>query len=323
MLNKSHVAIVGCSNPLPDSAKNIIGKLENKLQDMGLTVEVSNKLYISDYADAKARSSILMDSYSNKNISAIFDVSGGDMANEILPYIDFDIIKNNPKMFFGYSDLTTIINAIYEQTKCSSILYQIRNIVTDNDDVASMEIADIQKENFLSTFVKKSENELVKELEKELEKESKKEQKNTLMNKMLLLDPLGAFSYRYIQGENLEGIVVGGNIRCLLKLAGTRYFPNVEDKILFLEARSGDIPQMITYISQLSQMGVFKRIRGMVLGTFTTLDSMYNVNEIERLVLEQVDATLPIIRTLEVGHGTDSKAFEIGGYYIFENVIKL
>ena len=54
-----------------------------------------------------------MNFYQDREIQMIFDISGGDIANEILPYLDFEVIAENPKPFWGYSDLTTIMNAIY------------------------------------------------------------------------------------------------------------------------------------------------------------------------------------------------------------------
>lgn len=73
-----------------------------------------------------------MNFYRDDEIRAIFDVSGGDIANEILPYLDFDSIAQSDKMFWGYSDFTTIINAIYAKTGKPSVLYQIRNLVYDH-----------------------------------------------------------------------------------------------------------------------------------------------------------------------------------------------
>ena len=82
--------------------------------------------------NAKQRAEVLMDFYKDKEIKAIFDISGGDIANEILPFLDFEIIKKNKKLFWGYSDLTTIINAIYTKTNNESILYQIKNLVAED-----------------------------------------------------------------------------------------------------------------------------------------------------------------------------------------------
>lgn len=288
----NHVAIVGCSNPLADSSITKIEALKNVLEELGLIVEISHGIYESDYADAKTRAKILNDFYRDINMKAIFDVSGGDMANEILPYLDFDMISENPKPFFGYSDLTTVMNAICQKTKQSCVLYQVKNMVAEDEDSTSVEIANKQRIDFKETVMNN-------------------------LDKNIKSGPLGTFSYKYIQKENMEGIVVGGNIRCLLKLSGTPYFPDVQDKILFLEARSGDIPQMITYISQLRQMGVFDKAAGILLGTFTEIDKKRDTAAIEHLLLEQINASLPVVRTMEIGHATSSKAIGIGEYYIF------
>ena len=67
-------------------------------------------------------------------------------------------------------------------------------------------------------------------------------------------------NYHFIQQKEMHGVVVGGNIRCFLKLAGTEYMPDLNDKILLLEARGGTVPQMETYLRQLQQLGAFKRL---------------------------------------------------------------
>ena len=72
-----------------------------------------------------------MEFYKNDEIDVIFDISGGDIANGILPYLDYDVIANSSKLFWGYSDLTTVINAIYKKTGKASVLYQIRNLIYD------------------------------------------------------------------------------------------------------------------------------------------------------------------------------------------------
>ncbi len=70
----------------------------------------------------------------------------------------------------------------------------------------------------------------------------------------------------------MEGVVAGGNLRCLLKLAGTPYWPDLTGKLLFLEARSGLVPQLSTMLEQLSQLGAFRQAAGILLGTFTQME---------------------------------------------------
>jgi len=222
-----------------------------------------------------------MDFYRDDEVKIIFDISGGDLANEILPYLDFDEIERRDKPFFGYSDLTTIINSIYTKTNRSSVLYQVRNLV--------YQYSERQAADFCGSTMKDSRE---------------------------LFD----FSYHFFQKSEMKGIVVGGNIRCLLKLAGTTYFPDVKGKILFLEALSGSASRIITYLSQLKQIGAFCGISGVLLGTFTEL-----CGEGEEPVLaaefvrDCIGEEIPIAYTREIGHGTDSKALWIGREYYLSN----
>ena len=70
----------------------------------------------------------------------------------------------------------------------------------------------------------------------------------------------------------MSGPLIGGNIRCFLKLAGTEYFPDLTGKLLLLEACGGGEPQLLTYLSHLEQLGAFRKVSGILLGTFTKLD---------------------------------------------------
>ena len=67
--------------------------------------------------------------YRDEEIKGIFDVSGGDLANGVLPWLDYETIAKSGKMFWGYSDLTTVVNAITAKTGKPSVLYQIRNLI--------------------------------------------------------------------------------------------------------------------------------------------------------------------------------------------------
>ena len=77
-----------------------------------------------------------MNFYRDDSVEEIFDVSGGDLANEILPYLDFQTIAYGKKHFWGYSDLTTVLNAIYARTGKSSVLYQVRNLTYEHSQDA-------------------------------------------------------------------------------------------------------------------------------------------------------------------------------------------
>ena len=112
----------------------------------------------------------------------------------------------------------------------------------------------------------------------------------------------------------MEGVLIGGNIRCFLKLAGTEYFPDTSGKIILLEANSGNKHRIAAYMSQLEQMGVFSNAAGVLLGTFTELDSVDTKLSAELLKIFCRD--IPIAKTQYIGHGADSKAARIGEYMV-------
>lgn len=271
-----NVAIISCSNGLQESARPTIDKLLKIFSSLGLNVVLSSTIYVKDdglsSGSGKERGEELMKLYKDSSIDAIFDVSGGDLSNEVLEYIDFDVIKNNPKLFIGYSDLSVILNSIYSQSGAPSYLYQVRHIVTNEENL-----------NRFTNFIKGLNNDLFD------------------------------FKYNWVQGKSMEGIVIGGNIRCTLKLAGTKYMPDFKGKILLLESLGGDVCKMRTFLTQLKLMGAFKEINGIILGTFTEMEKNNYNPTIEDLVKEIVnDKNMPIVKTKEIGHGNDSKCIVIG-----------
>ncbi len=275
--------IVACSNAVDRAYEYKIQELRDTLKSMGIDTILSNHIYDMGYGysgTGKERAEALMKFYRDDVVDVIYDISGGDIANEILPYLDYDVIGASNKQFWGYSDLTTIMNAIYAKTGNSSVLYQVRNLIGREWGIQCMRFEEmLEKEN-----------------------NSLKSGKNSLFD----------VNYDFIQGERMEGILVGGNIRCLLKLAGTEYWPDMTEKILFLEARSGQISQIITYFSQLKQLGVFEEINGLFLGTFSELETCVLMPQVKDILGDYIDETIPVAMTKEVGHGADSKALVIG-----------
>lgn len=274
----SKIALTVCSNGQQKSYKDKIKTLLETIKEIGYEPVCSRYLYENDSyfsGTGEERAAVLMEFYQDREIKAIFDISGGDIANEILDYMDFDIIRNHPKPFFGYSDLTTVINALYTKTGAVSGLYQIRNLIYE-DHVR-------QIEEFKETFLQGQTN-------------------------------LCEFSYYFIQEGYMEGEVIGGNIRCFLKLAGTEYMPDFTGKILLLEALNSTSAQVATYLCQLRQLGAFEKINGILLGTFTRLDTEIFVPSVEELVQKIAGKDIPVARTMQIGHGTDARCIYIGQY---------
>lgn len=267
--------IVRCSNPLAEVEQ--VDSAKNFLQKLGYTVQVSDCLF-NTRANAVHRAEEVMECYANGGITEIFDVSGGDLANGVLEYLDYSLIEKSAARFWGYSDLTTVLNAIYSKTGKESVLYQLRTVVWDKTQ---------QQANRLQGML--------------------------LNNDKSLLD----FSYRFLQGDGMKGVLVGGNIRCLLKLAGTPYFPPTKGNILLLEAHSGTGYQMSTYLTQLKQMGVLNQVSGILLGTFVQMEGEKETPTMEQLVLQAAPG-IAVAKTEQIGHGVLSRAAIIGRTYQLE-----
>lgn len=284
-LNKGDkIGIISCSNGLSIKNKNLIDELKLNLKSLDIDMVEGDTLYAKEYnlfsgtGEEKARA--LEKLFLDKDIKMIFDISGGDLANEVLDFLDFNLIKENPKPFFGYSDLTVLLNAIYSQCHITTYNYQLRNLIG--------KFKEEQMQNFKASFI---------------------ERKEDIFN----------LDYEWINGSHLEGVVVGGNIRCLLKLAGTKYMPDFKDKILFLESFSGNSAKMVTYITQYKNLGVFNEVKGIILGEFTEMERENlkpDIIEILRRVIGEIN--IPILKTRDLGHGADAKCIPIGKYLIFK-----
>ena len=284
-LNKGDkIGVISCSNGLNIKNKNIIDELKLNLKSLDIDMVEGDTLYAKEYnlfsgtGEEKARA--LEKLFLDKDIKMIFDISGGDLANEVLDFLDFNLIKENPKPFFGYSDLTVLLNAIYSQCDITTYNYQLRNLIG--------KFKEEQMQNFKASFI---------------------EGKEDIFN----------LDYKWINGSHLEGIVVGGNIRCLLKLAGTKYMPDFKDKILFLESFSGNSAKMVTYITQYKNLGVFNEVKGIILGEFTEMERENlkpDIVEILKRVIGEIN--IPILKTRDLGHGADAKCIPIGKYLIFK-----
>ncbi len=286
MKKGSKVALVSCSNGISPQNRPKIEKLQKILTSLGLCPVVGDCVY-ERYAvfggTAKERAESLMAYYKDSEIDAIFDVSGGDIANEILPWLDYSVIAQSRKEFWGYSDLTTIINGIYAKTGKASTLYQVRNLIKEDGK---------NQTRYFQETVLGDQNSLY------------------------------SFACDFLQGDRMEGIVVGGNIRCLLKLAGTEYWPDMTGKILLLEAWSGHAAQMAAYLAQLGQLGVFNQIAGVLLGTFTVMEADQEKPDMETLIRAYLPEEKPLAKTNQIGHGSDSRAIRIGAMLILTSGMK-
>lgn len=243
------VGMLGLSNPI---RKNRVVEEQEILEKNGFEVIVSPILFQESTGKERAE---IFNTWIQQDFDYIFDVSGGDLANETLMDLDYESFKNSDVLYFGYSDLTCVINALYSQTNKSSILFSICSN----------------------------------------------------QNKQELLDFLNHKNEELI--ENPKETILGGNIRCFLKLAGTKFFPNLENQTLFLESYSGNEKRIRAYFAQLHTMGVFDKISSLIIGQFSEMEEK---GEYEKVV-NIAKSYFPEVKILKtVGHSNDSKGLRIG-----------
>lgn len=277
------IGFISCSNGLTNNDRSLemVSSLSRKLKnDFGLETVISDVLFLdkeTQQTEAPAsRAGALLSLYSDASVKAIFDLSGGDLANEILPYVDFEIIKQNPKPYFGYSDNTVIVNAIQAKTGIQNVLYNPKVLVSEAEALQTQAIRDFVYQidtDWTSTFG--------------IAGNSASEQSST--------------------------VFAGGNLRCFLKLAGTPYWPELENKILVLESSGGRYEAMCSGLAQLEQLGAFEKINGMLIGQFTQVE--LDGKKAAFLALCRQYAFrygFPVWETDFIGHNACSKPIRIG-----------
>lgn len=305
MTTGAKIGIVCCSDGQKKEYAANIRRLGEILQSIGLQPVFSDYIYAKENVfggTAKERAQALMDFYRDDEIEGIFDISGGDIANGILPYLDYEVIADSEKVFWGYSDLTTVINAIYAKTGKASVLYQIRNLLYDHGEQ--------QIKDFKNTVINHRDDlfrincRLVSSSAMVCDEDAGSYAKEEFIEIQQNLSDG--------KGKAMQGVVVGGNVRCFLKLAGTEYMPNLTNKILLLESYSGTAAKMETYLCQLAQLGAFHKVAGILLGTFTEMQEKKCEPTIETLIQKFVGDRIPVAVTEQIGHGTDAKGIWIG-----------
>lgn len=277
--SKTKIYLIACSNQLPISYKANLNKIVYLLKKFNLNVVVSKNIFRNSefLSNGRTRGAELNTVFKDKSITHIFDVSGGDLCNEILPYIDFDIIKESTAIYFGYSDLSVLLNAIYKKSDKHSFYYNIKTILSPQG-----------LENFYNTF----------------------------LNKNSKFSLFSSWNYEWLLGDSMTGIILGGNVRCTLKLAGTEYIPSFKNNILFLESNGGDINKIRSFLAQYNMLEVLENISGLIIGEFTEITLKGQYNDLEKLCIDICTKhDVPLIKTNEIGHNIESKGIVIGKYY--------
>lgn len=229
------------------------------------------------------RAGELMDMFRNKEVKAIIALRGGAGSARILDKIDYGVIKNNPKIFIGYSDITALHLAIYQKT----------GLVTFHGPVA------VSTWNpFAYSHLKK----LLFDREAVVyENPSEKGSELTQTKNRI----------RTIMPGTVKGELLGGNLSVLTGLMGTEYFPkDWKDKILYLEEVGEKIYSVDRMMSQLHLGGVLTQISGFVFGKCNSCDpggSGYGSLTMEEVIDHYIKPlNIPAFSGAMIGHIDDN-----------------
>lgn len=252
-----------------------------------------NKLTRS--SSIKSRINDLHQAFKNKNTSMIMCVSGGFNSNDLLPYIDWDILKNNPKPIIGYSDITGLANAIYAKT--GLITYNGPSFITlgvKNQHMYTFEY-------FKKCFIEKATFAIFPS--KYWGDRHGKKYKN--------------IGFQIIQKGNARGIIVGGNLNTLNLLQGTEYMPDLKNKILLIEEDSYAAEftplEFERNLESLLQSTNRNHIKGILIGRFEKNSTMTFEKLKDIISRRNLSKLIPIISNIDFGHTLPMITFPIGG----------
>lgn len=287
-------------------------------KDYGLTVKVMpNALKGRDYLyhHPEARAADLMQAFRDTEVNAIFNAIGGDDTIRLLPYIDFDVISQNPKIFTGFSDTTTNHMMMYKAGLISyygaAILTNFSEYVKINDYTAAM----IQ--NTLFTPPPTLDLPSAPYWYDDEDEKIFWDEKNIHTLKPYHPEEIG---YEVLQGQGIvEGPLLGGCVDVFIELLGTCLWPDREEwagKILFLETSEEDMScDLLTWILRnLAAQGIFDVISGILVGKPARRSKYEPYKEVYRKVVgfEAGHPELPILYNVNFGHAEPIGVLPIG-----------
>lgn len=266
------VAIIAPSSPVTTEQADACKKL---VEDMGYKVKMGKCTYQSLHGysagPGKSRAEDINEMFGDKEVKAIWCIRGGDTSSHAMDKLDFEMIKDNPKIFVGYSDVTNL-NVNFNQ-KCGFVTFH----------------GPMVKSNMLNSYDDFTRTSFEKALNME--------------DEILLDNPQGEEFNVMVEGC-AQGTIVGGNLSLLVSMIGTPYEVDTKDKILFIEDVEENVRRLDRMMYQLKYSNKLKESAGIIFGDFTDCvnesDSEYTVVEMLKDVL--ADYSKPVMYNIKSGH---------------------
>lgn len=287
---------------ISDEVKKIA--IEN-FRTLGLEVVFGKNIYEKDEYVSSSISSRLYDLHSafeDKSIKAIFTVIGGFNSNQLLNKIDYKLIKKNPKILCGFSDITALSNAIY--TKTGLVTYygpHFSSLGMKKGIEYTLEY--LQKCLFSSDPYELHPVDTWSDDEWYLDQENRTFYKNV--------------GYVVINEGSATGTIIGGNLCTFNLLQGTEYFPSLHKSIVLLEEDNllGDMSlvEFDRNLQSLIECRHFSHVKGLLIGRFQ-LGSKISIEQLKKVIKSKTELnTIPVIANIDFGHTTPIVTLPIGG----------
>jgi len=263
-------------------------------------------------APAQERAKDIMDAFKDTEVKAIICLIGGTVANQTFKYLNYELIKENPKIFCGYSDISNLHYAFYVKV----------GLVTFYGPCAMTQFAEHPKplQYTLDYFFKAVASDKPignvipsKEWTDEVldwgKKKDLERPRNLKENK----------GYEWLREGMAEGEIMGGCLPSIAQLAGTEYWPNYKNKILFLEIPEGQefdkgepLAYADWYLEHLNLTRIFKEIKGLIFGR----PFKYSEEDTEMLKKKLLERTseykFPILFGVDIGHSDPMITIPLG-----------
>lgn len=277
------VGIVSPSSFLPNHECIELGI--DYLESLGFEVVIGKHVY-SKYrytaGTPQEQAEDIMNFYQDPSIKAIFTSSAGFGSQKILPFLDYEIIKNNPKPFFGFSDTTALQLAIYAKTQ--NITYTGFLLKYD----FKFGHIDAMVEDSLKTH--------------------------------LAGEKLIARGGETVKGGKTQGILVGGCLSLFRNLCGTQYYPDLTDAILLIEDECEKTYKIDFMLEQIKLCPNFDKVKGIVFGQFSESEIRIpedgDIDENIRYFTKSLN--IPIIKNFPYGHFPSRYVLPIGAKVNFD-----
>lgn len=235
------------------------------------------------------------------DVTMLMAVYGGFNSNQLLEYINYDLIKEKAKPIIGYSDITALLNAIYIKTGVKTF-HGPAFISFCNPTVFP---------EFIETMFAVIRHEADVQLKAPTRWAS---DDWFLKENFQPRDVYPHNGWTSIKEGAAQGVLLGGNLETLLALAGTPYLPDFTDKILLLESVEDNPAKFDRDITQLKLMGVLGKIKGLIIGQFPKSSALSDSNILREIIdLHTKDQSYPILADTNFSHVDPLYTLPIGG----------